>query len=59
MLKSSEYDVVIIIISLICLMKKLKLREFKDVPKFAQLGDERARNPWQVSTPKPWAPFNL
>lgn len=49
----------IIIISLICLMKKLKLGEFKDVPKFAQLGGERAENPWQVSTPKPWAPFNL
>lgn len=47
------YDRGAIISSFICLMKKLKLREFKEVPKFAQLRGERAGTPWQVSTPKP------
>lgn len=40
-------------------MKKLKFEEFKDVLKFAQLGDDRGRTPWQVSTPKPQVPFYL
>lgn len=32
------YDIGIIISCFICVMKKLKLREFKEVPKFAQVG---------------------